>query len=98
MHASSNKSMRGIEQRWSCKQDHHVIATFHAFTTAGMVFTRAWAENQPPSIFGSSGLSAKAMPAAVARLANETDNVHSHHARAAAKAKKVSRWNDFWNK
>ncbi|MGB1592629.1 MAG: hypothetical protein ACPIOQ_07735 [Promethearchaeia archaeon] len=65
---------------------------------APMVFTRAWAENQPPSIFGSSGLSAKAMPAAVARLANETDNVHSHHARAAAKAKKVSRWNDFWNK
>jgi hypothetical protein len=55
-----------------------------------------WKEDQPPSIFGS--MTGKAMPAAVARLANETDNVHSHHARAAAKAKKVSRWNDFWNK
>lgn len=54
-----------------------------------------WSENAPPSIFGS--MRSKAMPSAVARLANESDNVHNHGG-SVKKAKTSSRWNDFWNK
>eukprot|EP00292_Cryptomonas_paramecium_P027522 CAMPEP_0113694214 /NCGR_PEP_ID=MMETSP0038_2-20120614/20137_1 /TAXON_ID=2898 /ORGANISM="Cryptomonas paramecium" /LENGTH=61 /DNA_ID=CAMNT_0000616455 /DNA_START=37 /DNA_END=222 /DNA_ORIENTATION=- /assembly_acc=CAM_ASM_000170 len=58
---------------------------------------RLWAENAPPSIFGS--MSGKAMPQAIVRLANESDNVHSHVSSSHKHAKaKTSRWNQFWNK
>lgn len=31
-------------------------------------------------------------------MEQETDNVHSNRARAKVQAKKVHRWDDFWNK